>query len=141
MGIKNLKVFLLYIAAVFLCIHNFIPHDHVQASVNKSAAHHHGDGQQHEHESQPGDDGSERGDPLELPSHQESVAKYIIKHHSEETNFAPELQFHIQSVYAISQADSITLFKLPPSGSYVPEWDYLLISSSYLRGPPSLVVS
>lgn len=138
---KNIKVFLLYVAAVFLCIHNFIPHNHAEPVVVESAAHHHGDGQQHEHQKPAGDDQPESSDPVELPSHQENLAKYIIKHHSEETEFAPEFQFHIPGVFAVNQADPNTLSYLPPTRRFALDWRYLRISSSYLRGPPSFIAS
>lgn len=145
MGIKNLKIFVLYVAGLFLCVHNFIPHNHAEVSEIVSSHYHHGDAQhgdvQHDHEIPAADDESEASDPLELPDHQENVAKYIIKHHSEQIVFAPDLLIYIAGVYAINQPDPLTLSYLPNTRSYRLRWDCLLISSSYLRGPPSLILS
>ena len=133
---RNLRIFLLYMAGVFLCMHNFVPHSHAEISVSKSTHEHHGDDHQHD-----GDAGSSESSPLELPSHQESVAKYIIKHNSEPSHFAPELLYHIPGVYLLAELDPITLSHVFPPGRFRFKWDDLNTSSYYLRGPPSLILS
>ena len=134
---RNLKIFVLYLAGVFLFMHNFAPHNHIETSITKSTHQHHGD-VHHEHDS---DDESSKGNPLELPSHQESVAKYIIKHNSEQIHFSPELLYYTPGVYSLDKTDPLTLSYVPRQRSYRYNWDYLSISSSYLRGPPSLILS
>ena len=136
MIIRNLKIFVLYLAGVFLFMHNIVPHSHSDVSL-KSTHQHHG-GHHHEHES---DNDSSKSDPLELPSHQESVAKYIVKHNSEQTHFAPELLYYTPGVYSLDQTDPIMLSYVPPQRNYRLNWDYLSVSSSYLRGPPSIIIS
>ena len=134
---RNFKICVLYMAGVFLCIHNFVPHSHAEVSITKSTHEHHGD---HRHEHERGA-GSSESSPLELPSHQESVAKYIIKHHSEQTHIAPEVLYYFPGVHSLDQTDPITLSYLPSQGNYRLNWSYYSISSSYLRGPPSLILS
>ena len=134
---RNFKIFLLYMAGLFLCIHNFVPHSHAEISITKSTHEHHGD-DHHEHDT---DNDSSESIPLELPSHQESVAKYIIKHNSEPSHFAPELLYYTPGVFSLAQSDPITLSIFPATRNCRLQWDFLRVSSSYLRGPPSLILS
>ena len=124
-------------AGLFLCIHNFVPHSHAEIPITKSTHQHHG-GHHHEHERGAG---SSESSPLELPSHQESVAKYIIKHNSELSDFSPELVYDTTGVYSLAKSYPITLSYVLPPGDFLFRWDYLRISSSYLRGPPSIILS
>ena len=124
-------------AGVFLCIHNFVPHSHAEISISKSTHKHHGD-DHHEHER---DAGSSESSPLELPTHQESVAKYIVKHNSEHSDLSPELLYDTTVAYSPATLDPIILAYLLPPGNFRLKWDDLRISSSYLRGPPSLILS
>ena len=132
-----MKIFLLYMAGLFLCMHNLVPHSHAEISITKGTHEHHGD-DHHEHDR---DAGSSESSPLELPSHQESVAKYIIKHNSELSDFLPELLYDGTVVYSPATLDPIILSYVLPPGNFRLKWDYLSISSSYLRGPPSLTLS
>lgn len=134
---RSLKIFVLYLAGLFLFMHNFVPHNHIETSITKSThQHHHND--HHDHD---GDDETSKNNPLKLPSHQESVAKYIVKHNTEQSHFAPELLYYTPGVYSLDQTDPITLSYVPSTRNYSFRWDYLYIPSSYLRGPPSLFLS
>jgi hypothetical protein len=134
---RNFKIILLCLAGVFLCMHNFVPHSHAEIAAAKSTHHHAQDDHHHQHE----DRGSTEDGPLEVPSHQESVAKYIIKHHSEQTHVPPELLYDIPGVHSLNQTDPITLSYFPSQGNYRFNWTYYSVSSSYLRGPPAVILS
>lgn len=83
---RSLHVFMLYLAAIILLGHNFLPHHHYKLSakensLNQSESKHSHNGTSHHHHGndEPKQDNSSSKDPLNHPLHQEAVDTFILK--------------------------------------------------------------